>query len=104
MFEEEQEEHDVLDCLIEVHELKENAKVRSDETLIKTICDFSSRIDLDAETEKAIDTFFKEGYLNGRQRQKIENCYVLMNNTLCWVEPKNGDGDAGVYHAIFVRK
>lgn len=98
------ESPDLLDCLVEIHEIKENAKRRSDDNLVKFICESTGKLDLDKRTEKAIDLFFQTGYLTEKQRQLIENCYVALENTLCWVEPADKDGDAGVYHAIFLRK
>jgi len=84
MFDELMEEPDILDCMLEIHELKEEAKYISDEKLVDTIVDYTSSVKTTPETDVAISRYFNLGSISVEDREKLENCYVLLKNYLCF--------------------
>lgn len=91
----------VVDALNEIHALKERAKYMTDEQLVKRILDVDVDVKFTEPTEIAIETFFNTGYLTKSHRNLIENCYVLMENDLCWGETEE---DVGVFQTTIHRK
>ena len=85
MFEEYFEEPDCLDCILDLHSLKESSRNRSDEDLVADVIEttLSVQIEPDKRTNEAIKEFYNKGKLSHDSRIVIENCYVLLNNSFC---------------------
>ena len=87
----------ILDCMLEVKELRKECTKFDDEMLINFILQFiGSGIDLPKEVDKSLNYYFESGVLTPDQRMDIENCCILLQNDLCWGEPQ--EGQAGVFH------
>lgn len=97
MFEELLAEPDLLDCLLEAHVLKEDARRLSDQRLVEHVVDLAGIVETSKETDLAISRYFNMGILGEQDRSTLENCYVLTKNCLCWVEGKTTE-EVGVFH------
>lgn len=74
---------DEVDCLIEIHGLKEQAKVLDDEYLVEFVSEVSRDTEITIETELAMASFFNTGRLTRNNRKILEAYYVLLKNYLC---------------------
>lgn len=83
MFSEPVDSPDLLDCMLEIHNLKEESKSVPNEKLVSFVVDFANNVDINHDTEMALSRFFNTGSLSNNDRILIENCYVLMKNYLC---------------------
>jgi hypothetical protein len=101
LFDEMMDDTSVVDCMIEIHELKLKANTISDERLIKFIMDWDSAADITDATQLAIDSYFNTGKLDKKNRYIVEYCYVLMRNNLCWGEAED---ESGVFHTTILSK
>jgi hypothetical protein len=90
MFDDLMDPPDCLDCMMDIHKLKEEAKILPNETLVEVIVEFSTTVAMNDETELALTKFFNYGTLDPNERQLIENCYVLLKNYLC-VDIEDGE-------------
>ena len=77
---------DVLECMLEIHQLKSKAMSMSDEQLVIFISSHSTNVVLTNETEEVLGKFFMKGELSKEDRKIAEDCYVLLKNYLC-VDP-----------------
>jgi len=98
------EPSDIVDCIVEIHFLKERAKYKNDESLVKYIVDFDAGVSMSEDTNDAISHYFNSGYLPPKQRELLEDYFVLLENNLCWGEPDDEEIDSGskpgVYHTM----
>jgi hypothetical protein len=92
---------DIIDCMIELHHLKERAKFKSDESLVKHIVDFDAGLEMTGDTDDAIKYYFNCGVLPPFQRERLENYYVLLENNLCWGEPSDEEYEEGTRPGVF---
>lgn len=92
MFEDMMEEATVVDCMVEIHEIRSKAKILSDERLISYIMEWDSSSEINDETQYALHEFFNTGKLSPENRQSVEDCYTLMRNVLCWGEDEDASG------------
>jgi hypothetical protein len=81
---------DFLDCILELHMLKEKVKKYSDEKLVDFVIENTIKIETDLATEKAIADYFNNGYFTDKQRNLIENCVVNLKSSLC-IDYQNGE-------------
>jgi len=89
MFDDLLEPPDYLDCMLEIYNLKAEAKLLSDECLVQEVMEISSGIERTPETDESMSRFFNYGSLEYADRRIVENCYVLLKNFLCL--DTNGD-------------
>lgn len=94
-----EEFHDAVDCLVEIHFLKESAKKINTEKLVSFIVDSNPSFDLTDETTLCIQNFFNKGKVSKKERTILENCYVLMNNDICWGEKED---EWGIFQTLRV--
>jgi hypothetical protein len=97
MFDELFEQADVVDCLMEIHSLRESVKNVNTERLVSFIMDSNANFTVTDQTTLAIQTFFNTGKVTPKNRTILENCYVLLNNDMCWGE---SDHDWGVFQTL----
>lgn len=86
------EEPTILDCLIETHELKETSKLLSDGQLIDFIMSFSEIFTLDNRTFDSIKSYYNKGKMIDKDRQILENSYVIIRSFICWGENEEDSG------------
>ena len=98
MFEDLLEEPDLLDCMVETHVLKEDAKKMDDKTLVEYVVEYTKAITVTERTELAVSRYFNLGQLGSEDRDILENFYVIKRCILCWCD---NDDESGVYHVVF---
>lgn len=89
-------EVDLLTIMVETHELKEEAKNLTDGRLVDIIINRSHHIEVDEETDHIIGKYFTRGTLTSYERDKLENCFALL-------EGKHCIGDDGKIYMVYMK-
>lgn len=74
---------DEIDCMIECHQLKEQAKNMVTLDLIESILDRVTKVDIDKSIDKIIAKYNRTGRITKGERKALEDCFVILEVSIC---------------------